>query len=184
MRGQRTLSRRDRRHPRRQLADAMPGHIAEPDSPTNTHPIEYAASAPFGARVWNVLYRSGGADGRDVTKPPSSMEGGFVGGVAECLGQIACPVGLGSSRAVPERSKAPPCSAGCERTGQSGRGQAAGGPERGSEARWPSRACEATAEPAATVAAPRSVRLTPSGVRSNPPGGLAADHAVVGGEGR
>ena len=36
--------------------------------------------APFGARVWNVSYRSGGADGRDMTKPPSSMEGGFVGG--------------------------------------------------------------------------------------------------------
>lgn len=50
----------------------------ERDSPTNAHPIEYAASAPHGARVWNVLYRSGGADGRDITKPPSSMEGGFV----------------------------------------------------------------------------------------------------------
>ena len=41
------------------------------------------------------------------------------------------------------------------------------------------RAREATAEPAATEAAPRSVRLTPSGVRSNPPG-EAADHAAAG----
>ena len=31
-------------------------------------------------------YRSGGADGRDMTKPPSSMEGGFVGaGAADGL---------------------------------------------------------------------------------------------------
>jgi hypothetical protein len=66
---------------------------------------------------------------------------------------------------LPKRSKAGPCSAGCETTRQSGRGQAAGEPSE--EAKPGGRAGEATAEPAATEAAPRSVRLRPTGVRSN-----------------
>jgi hypothetical protein len=53
-------------------------------------------------------------------------------------------------------------------TGQSGRGQAAG-TERGSEARCQSRAGEATAEPAGSVAAPRSARLRPIGGGPPPP---------------
>ncbi len=115
-----------------------------------------------------------------MTKPPSSMEGGFVWiwrwcvsaplarGIAGCSGAPRSggrrPVRGTRSRAAAERSKARPCSVVCERTGQSERGQAAARPSE--EAKPAGRAGEATAEPAATVATPRSGRLRPNGSRS------------------
>jgi hypothetical protein len=72
----------------------------------------------------DVLYRSGGADGRDRTKPPSSMEGGFV-----VFGRTPS---TSSGIAVSIRCAGAPPTA--EWTGSSGRGQSGGRPERGSDA--------------------------------------------------
>ena len=116
-----------------------------------------------------------------MTKPPSSMEGGFVWIWRWCVSSATRrelpAVAAGAPRSGgrrPVRGTRSPGGSGAEqgpsllrcvrKDRASERGQAAARPSE--EAKPAGRAGEATAEPAATVATPRSGRLRPNGSRS------------------
>ena len=67
------------------------------------------------------------------------------------------------SARLPERSKALPCSAECAKDRPVRAGSSGGHPSEEAKPAGRAEAGEATAEPAATVAAPRSARLRPIG---------------------